>query len=978
MSAATLRERIIEEYGRVSNAGRTYRTAYPWGDNSDPAQWSATYTDPKAMAECIANAVLPEIATSPVLIIKQRFDPTSGLPSSPAEGDIYLATATANGWTKDHLYTRSGTTYTDTAPAMGMEIGVSSPKGASLYLGTEWFDLGATSGSIAWSQITGAPDFPNLYAPKTHGVTDGYMPAANGTQAWQNTVLRRDDATSVTVTLDNKLKFRDANIFINSPSAGNLDISAFAPTGSSTISYKAGAAADINNAGRVGFHDFYVGTGDCGGTLMHALSIYGGDNSSSYATVFIKNLLRINIVPGKILKTTTDSYVTGAVAGTDYEAPISQGTSNQVYTYNKTWQRITSDWLTEGSSNLFYTTSRAAAAARAALSANGPVTYNSSTGAFGWDSSNISIGVLSAGKFTVSRSTDNDLATFENTTANDYSGGTPSGTITLSSKTVDGYQNAPVRLGWGTKNSSGNYKPRFCIDMNVNTSATWSNSLEVTWDSFGSPLVGIGKSPSYALDVNGVIRNNNDIRGNNLYAENGTTRGTYIGCFKGQGNLPGYPNDHYPVLKTDFTDLYIAVGGKYVGSFYSSSTVNGLSMMDTSPSEKIVLSTNGNSFFKGGKVGIGTSSPTYKLHTQSTGSEANNWICVEHSATDKYAGFYAQSASGNQWVELLALGSATSDAYCGVTKSSALLLGGDYAGVVTSYYNVPLIFGTNNTERMRINATNGRVGIGITNPAYALDVAGDIQATADIFGGRVYAWNSTARGNYFGCFKRQGDLPGYASDYYPVLKTDNVDMYFSTGGKYSAYLGGSDCYFGMNNSSAVEKVYFNTNGNSYFNGGNLAIGTNGNSSWKLYVSDSTVGSSYNSMLVLTNGTDNDLQFTINRVGASNKYSEIKSYDTNPLLLNSTTGGYVGIGKTLVFKERQTETVTDGATVSPTKTRLELYSTGIVAVNLGTTGVVEGQVCIVTRTNDSSYISVNGVDINSKSALFVYTYDKGWQ
>ncbi len=33
--------------------------------------------------------------------VKSRYDPTPGLPGSPAVGDAYISTATVNGWTID-------------------------------------------------------------------------------------------------------------------------------------------------------------------------------------------------------------------------------------------------------------------------------------------------------------------------------------------------------------------------------------------------------------------------------------------------------------------------------------------------------------------------------------------------------------------------------------------------------------------------------------------------------------------------------------------------------------------------------------------------------------------------------------------------------------------------------------------------------------------------------------------------------------
>ena len=54
--------------------------------------------------------------------------------------------------------------------------------------------------------------------------------------------------------------------------------------------------------------------------------------------------------------------------------------------------------------------------------------------------------------------------------------------------------------------------------------------------------------------------------------------------------------------------------------------------------------------------------------------------------------------------------------------------------VAASYFDSlsPLILRTNGTERMRIDDTTGNVGIGTTSPTQKLDVAGQIRATGDI------------------------------------------------------------------------------------------------------------------------------------------------------------------------------------------------------------------------------------------------------
>src|SRR3979409_786380 len=53
--------------------------------------------------------------------------------------------------------------------------------------------------------------------------------------------------------------------------------------------------------------------------------------------------------------------------------------------------------------------------------------------------------------------------------------------------------------------------------------------------------------------------------------------------------------------------------------------------------------------------------------------------------------------------------------------------------------NKAIVFKTNNTERMRIGST-GKVGIGVTSPAYKRDVAGEINIST----GKFWRINGTA------------------------------------------------------------------------------------------------------------------------------------------------------------------------------------------------------------------------------------------
>ena len=69
-----------------------------------------------------------------------------------------------------------------------------------------------------------------------------------------------------------------------------------------------------------------------------------------------------------------------------------------------------------------------------------------------------------------------------------------------------------------------------------------------------------------------------------------------------------------------------------------------------------------------------------------------------------------------------------------------------------------------------------------------------------------------------------GNLPGYADGTYPVIKSAGT-IHFANNNKYSAFIEGSNTYFGLLNASTVTAVFLNTNGNSYLTGGNVGIGT---------------------------------------------------------------------------------------------------------------------------------------------------------
>jgi hypothetical protein len=107
-----------------------------------------------------------------------------------------------------------------------------------------------------------------------------------------------------------------------------------------------------------------------------------------------------------------------------------------------------------------------------------------------------------------------------------------------------------------------------------------------------------------------------------------------------------------------------------------------------------------------GNVGIGTTSPANKLHTY--GSNPRNYI---HDSGTGYP--------------ILQLANDSGQFYFAIDNSTGGGFGSGYARYIYGSGNYPMIFVTNDTERIRIIG-NGNVGIGTTSPLEKLDVRGSI------------------------------------------------------------------------------------------------------------------------------------------------------------------------------------------------------------------------------------------------------------
>lgn len=192
----------------------------------------------------------------------------------------------------------------------------------------------------------------------------------------------------------------------------------------------------------------------------------------------------------------------------------------------------------------------------------------------------------------------------------------------------------------------------------------------------------------------------------------------------------------------------------------------------TSPSAKMIIRNNGN-------IGIGTTTPSSLLHIESSIVPT---ITIGNTKSNSSWG--ADESLG----EILFHSSDGSGAGAGVRGYIKSITWG--SGSIGS-----LIFGTHNSisliEAMRINP-NGYVGIGRTDPAYKLDIAG-----------------STRASNYF-------LLTGVGADGRGIIADDGFTNIFSitrNPGNEIRFHGVGDITFFNNGSSGTEKMRIKSDGN---------------------------------------------------------------------------------------------------------------------------------------------------------------------
>tara|TARA_E500000318_G_scaffold7457_1_gene6974 strand:- start:9252 stop:11219 length:1968 start_codon:yes stop_codon:yes gene_type:complete len=211
------------------------------------------------------------------------------------------------------------------------------------------------------------------------------------------------------------------------------------------------------------------------------------------------------------------------------------------------------------------------------------------------------------------------------------------------------------------------------------------------------------------FDVDGSEAMRIDSDGNILIGATSTASSNYGAKFLKDSTASEILAIHRQATDGDF--IQFTRGGNDSGNIKHSggnlviNAVNDFEIQTNDGTDVVHVGSNGN-------VGIGTSSPTQKLHL-ATSSSGSLTLRLENTSTP-----------GESTVSLLGKNSS------GTVRSFVMKYDNADRFRLSTPNALPIAFETNDAERMRITGGNGSVGIGTTNPSSLLDVMNNARITS--------------------------------------------------------------------------------------------------------------------------------------------------------------------------------------------------------------------------------------------------------